>query len=250
MLKNRKMQFIAVLGVLGLVAAAALAYSFLRPPEETSEPISSIPIDDAADPTSEAAEPNEDSGDDEDSSQMGGVVLFEIVPAESVVRFTLGEVLRGQANTVVGSTDQVAGEISIDLGNPAASQVGTILVNARTFTTDSVNRDRAIKNQILDTNDYEFLTFVPTSVSGWPQEAVVGYTFELEIVGDLTIKDVTLEVTFLMTLVAVSETRLEGVGFTTIKRGDYNLTIPDVPAVASVDEEVLLEIEFVAVAVD
>ena len=144
----------------------------------------------------------------------------------------------------------MAGQISIDFANPSASQVGTILINARTLTTGTGNRDRAIKNQILETNTYEFITFTPTSISGWPEAAVVGETIHLEIVGELTIRDVTHETTFFMTVVAVSETRLEGRGTTTIARGDYNLVIPNVPSVADVDEEVLLEIEFVAVAVE
>lgn len=260
MLKNRTVQVIAVLGFIGVVIAAGLAYAFLRAPEEASAPISSIPIEDVTDPTDEPNDPPETSEDvdeptqetqeDGKSSFSEGVVIFEIVPAESEARFTLGEILRGQDNTVVGSTDQVAGQISIDFGDPSASQVGTIQVNARTLATDNNFRDRAIKNQILDTNTYEFITFTPTSISGWPQAAVIGELIELEIVGELTIRDVTMEVTFTVTVVAVSETRLEGSGATIVAYADYGITIPDVAAVASVDDEVLLEIEFVAIAME
>jgi len=73
---------------------------------------------------------------------------------------------------------------------------------------------------------------------------------ELEIVGNLTLLDVTREVSFSVTVVAISETRLEGRGSTAILYADYGITIPDVPSVTSVDEDVLLEIEFVAVAVE
>jgi hypothetical protein len=37
---------------------------------------------------------------------------------------------------------------------------------------------------------------------------------------------------------------------TTIQRGDFGLTIPNVPFVANVGEEVLLELDFVALPVD
>lgn len=247
MLKNRTTQLVVVLGLIAAVVGIGLAYSYLKPTEEASEPISSIPIDENVD-TNEAAEQNDDGS--EDSEQSGGTVKFEIIQSESTARFTLGEILRGADNDVVGVTDQVAGEIIINFDDPSASQIGTILVNARTLATDSSFRDRAIKNRILITNTYEFITFTPTSVTGWPDAAVVGDTIGLEIIGDLTILDTTLEVTFVVTIVAVSETRMEGSGSTVVKWVDYGITIPEVQAVTQVDDEVLLEIEFVAEAVE
>jgi hypothetical protein len=41
---------------------------------------------------------------------------------------------------------------------------------------------------------------------------------------------------------------LVGLASTTILRADFDLTIPQVPAVAGVSEAVLLEIDFVAIA--
>ncbi len=48
----------------------------------------------------------------------------------------------------------------------------------------------------------------------------------------------------------VSETYLEGFGTTIIMYRDFCLSIPEVPQVADVDEEVVLEIDFVAAAGD
>jgi len=45
-----------------------------------------------------------------------------------------------------------------------------------------------------------------------------------------------------------STTRLTGTATTVVNRGDYNLTIPSVPNVANVGEDVTLEIDFVAEA--
>lgn len=277
MFKSRKSQIILAaviaMGCIGIMAGAALTYAFLRPPEEASAPISSIPIEittenateDTAEPTGELVDaptdsqetsaendeqPTQEQQEEGTGSAKQGVIIFEIVPTESAARFTINEILGGQPNTVVGSTDQVAGQIIINLGNPSASQVGTILVNARTLLTGKGNRDKAIKNQILLTNTYELITFTPTAVSGWPEQALVGETINLVIVGNLTLLDVTREVVFTMTVVAVSETRLEGIGSTTILYAEYGITIPEVPSVTSVEDEVLLEIEFVAVALE
>jgi len=57
---------------------------------------------------------------------------------------------------------------------------------------------------------------------------------------------VTREVTFDVTLTPVSETRLEGTATSTIRYADFGLSIPRVPSVASVADEVRLEIDFVA----
>ena len=65
-----------------------------------------------------------------------GPVVFNITPEQSQVSFTLTEELRGQPTTVVGTTDQVAGQIAVDFANPANSQVGEIRINARTLATD------------------------------------------------------------------------------------------------------------------
>ena len=79
-----------------------------------------------------------------------------------------------------------------------------------------------------------------------PESVAVGDTVTFEITGNLTIRDITKEAVFEATLTVVSDTRFEGLASTIVARADYNLTIPEVQQVASVDEEVLLEIEFAA----
>jgi polyisoprenoid-binding protein YceI len=176
-------------------------------------------------------------------------IIFEIVQAESQARFIVGEILNGSPKTVVGTTDQVAGQIAVDITNPANTQLGTIQVNARTLVTDSGMRNRMIQSRILSTSSYEYITFVPTSLEGLPEVATVGETFTLQITGDLTVRDVTRQVTFTAEITPVSETRLQGIATATILRSDYGITIPQVPSVAGVDDDVILEIEFVAVPV-
>ena len=181
-------------------------------------------------------------------SASEGIVVFSIVQAESEVRFTLGELLSGVPTTVVGATDQVAGEIAIDPENPASTKVGVIQVNARTFATDSDFRNRAINNSILETGRFEYVTFTPSEIANFPENPSIGEALEFQISGDLTVRDFTNPVTFDIVVTAVSESRLEGSASATIARADYGLQIPEVPRVADVDEEVLLEIDFVALA--
>ncbi len=277
----RNVRNLVIIGVvIAVIIAGAVAYAVLRPPATASGPIQAIPL--AATPgsvsaTSEAAQPTDapsaaataaattsaeteatsapasataESGDTAATAAAGattGAIAAQIVPGESEVRFIIDEVLNNAPFTVVGTTDQVAGEMSINPTNPSQSQIGVIQVNARTLATDSQFRDRAIKNRILFTDQYEFITFTPTELKGLPESASIGQSYTFQIVGDLTIRDITKPVTFDVTATPVSEGRLEGLAQTTIRYADYDITIPQVPQVASVDEDVRLEIEFVAV---
>ena len=178
----------------------------------------------------------------------GDIVIFSIVQGDSEARFTLDELLRGEPTTVVGATNQVAGEIAVDFDNPTNSQAGTILVNARTLTTDNNFRNRAINNEILDTQEFEFITFTPTSIAGFPENPQFGLELVFQMTGDLTIRDITREVTFDARVIVESDSQLSGYASTMIARADFELNIPSVASVADVDEEVLLEIEYVAIA--
>jgi len=179
-------------------------------------------------------------------AQTSGPRLFTISPDDSEVNFTLDEDLRGLRNTVVGTTNQVAGEVAIDLNDLSTAQVGVLQINARTLATDNNFRNRAIQNEILETGTYEFITFTPTAVNGLPASAAVGEEVSFTIDGDLTIRDVTQPVTFAVTATAVSDSQITGTATAVVSRTDYNLNIPQVPNVANVEDEVELTINFVA----
>ena len=181
------------------------------------------------------------------STGSAGEVLLQIAQDQSKASFTIDEVLNGSPNTVVGTTNQVAGQIAIDPNNPSKARVGTIQVDARTLATDSGMRNRTIANRILLTNQYEYITFTPTRLVGLPQQASVGQSYTFQMVGNLKIRDVTKEVTFNVTAKAPSKTQLQGTAKAPIRYADFGITIPQVPQVASVGDQVQLELDFVAV---
>ena len=219
--------------LVGVMIAAGLWFLLLRTPEEASEPIRSVTLNTAVTVTGTDATTD--------------FVIFELVQAESEVRFSLGELLRGEPKIVVGTTDQVAAQLAVNLSRLADTQVGPIQINARTLFTDNNLRNNAIRNRILFTDEFELITFVPTEIAGLPESTAVGEPVSFEITGELTIKDVTNSETFAVTAVARTPSRLEGTAVTAITRSNYQLFVPDVTAATNVDEEVQLEINFVAV---
>jgi polyisoprenoid-binding protein YceI len=215
----------------GLIGAAAMAYLYFTGGSgEASAPISAPDI--AADSTTSEG------------------VVFNIVPEDSRVRFTLDELLMGNPNTVIGQTEEVAGQILVNFDNPAESQVGVIRINVRTLATDNDMRNRAIRSQILRSqeSEFEFAEFAPTALSGMPEQVTIGEAFTFQITGNLTVRGTTNEVTFDATVTPESETRIVGSASTTVQRAMYDLQIPSVQGVADVSEDVLLEITFVATA--
>ncbi|MFP4321466.1 MAG: YceI family protein [Anaerolineales bacterium] len=209
--------------------------------------------DEPAEAEAAAPDPSADepvSAEAADDTPAANLVSFRILTDESEARFSLQEDLRGQRVTVVGTTPEVAGIIRIDRETPANTQMEPILVNVRPLRTDNEFRDRAIRGQILNSNQdqYEFVRFTPTGLSGLPEAVKVGEPFTFEITGDLTVRDITRPETFTVTVTPVSETRIEGRAATEILRSNYDLTIPEVPSVANVTDEVQLEFDFAAQA--
>ena len=74
----------------------------------------------------------------------------------------------------------------------------------------------------------------------------MGQTISFSLVGDLTIRDMTLPATFAVEATALSDTQITGTATAIVNRADFGLQIPSVPNVANVEEEVELYIDFTA----
>jgi polyisoprenoid-binding protein YceI len=232
---NRQLQVISgILVAIAVVAIAALGYIYLR----GGTGAVSAPI---AAPTLAA----NDGG-------TGTQKVYRIDPEQSEVRFTLDELLMGNPNTVIGKTNQVTGDILLDLTTPSQASIGEIRINARSIATDSGMRDRMMRGEILQSSqeNFEFIVFKTTSITGLPEKVAPGEEVNFKITGDLTIRDITKPVTFDVKakLVSGSPDRLEGSASAVVKRADYGLEIPRVPSVADVTDEVKLDIDFKAVS--
>ncbi len=265
-----------VLAAIAVVVLGAVAYVWFSggsgepSTEVTAPPITSAPTTAAATTTAEPAAPStvvEEAGTttsvaetdptavveatEPEAAATTSAVLYRIDKAESSVSFEIDEILNGNPFRVVGVTTEVAGEVLIDFDDPTASQLGMIVVNVRTLATDSGFRDRAIRGPILGSSrdENEFATFEPVAIEGLPDRVAVGDRAPLRITGTFTLSGESRPVTFDTEVSVVSEERLEVTGTAAVLRSDFGLTIPDVPSVSGVADELLLVIDLVAVAV-
>ena len=173
--------------------------------------------------------------------------VYRINAEKSTTEFNIQEVLRGENFLVVGTTNNVQGDILLNTQSPKDSKVSTIRVNARTLETDNGSRNAAIGRAILksDQAEYEYIEFKPTSLEGLPESITVGTPFLFTIKGDLSIAGTVKPVTFDVT-VTQNNNEISGTGETIVQYKDFGITIPSVPFVASVENDVKLKINFVA----
>src|SRR3954452_2311744 len=117
-MERRPMKMILSIVLLVAVAiAAVVGYNVFRPPAQASGPIEAAPVVESTGAAAPAG------------------TAFQIDPNASSAQFVIDEILRGSPKTVVGTTNQVAGEIAANLNDLDAAQVGTIKINARTLST-------------------------------------------------------------------------------------------------------------------
>ncbi len=255
---------IAAAVILILVAAAGVGlYNWvLGTPEAASAPISAPTLAvEAVQPTAAvAAAPTQAAApaatqapavtqavapDTQAALPATGLTIYQIASGESEARFNIYELLRGAPKDVIGRTNQVAGEVALNPADLSSAQIGEILINARTLATDDDRRNNAIRNRILFTDQYEYISFKPTQVTGLSGSGAPGQPYTFQVTGDLTIRDITRPVTFEVTVTAESAQRISGSAKASLQRADFNLNIPSVPFVANVGESVALEIDFV-----
>ena len=146
---------------------------------------------------------------------------WQIDPTHTAIEFGVKHMM---FTTVRGSFGAFEGEVSLDAENPSNSSVA-VKIDTSSLDTGVADRDNHLRSgDFFDVETFPQITFRSTSVSG---PIVEGGTFE--IVGELTIRDVTREVVLEATFDGTGTdpwggTR-SGFGATTkIDRRDFGLT--------------------------
>lgn len=178
-----------------------------------------------------------------------GVRTYVIVPERSKVSYSVGEVFfneNNRFNLAVGITQQVNGEVYLDFGAPDKSSIGVITVDISTFTSDSGRRDNAIRTRWLESQRYPIATFTPKSVTGIPAAYQDGSEVELQVSGDLTVREVSQPVTFVVKAKLNGE-ELTGSANTEILMSNFGFSPPDIAGMLKAEDKVVIDFEFVAV---
>lgn len=247
----KKQVFVWFFLLLWVVSACTPAAAPIEEATAEISPPTSVPtLPPAPQPTAVAndPQPTETTGSEPVGSEQAETKVFKIVPGESRVTYEVGETFINQNNrfaVAVGVTTEVRGEVYANLTNPPESNIGVIEVDISQFRSDSSRRDGVIRNQWLESARYPIARFEPLRVEGLPEAYSEATPYAFRVIGNLTVKNVTREVTFDITAQLQGET-LTGKAATTILMSDFGVGPISILGVLNTEDEVKLTFDFVA----
>lgn len=182
---------------------------------------------------------------------------FTIVPEESTAYYLVNEeffadallkyeIEAGEAD-VVGSTQEISGDLVLNFGQESLLEGGQFVVNLVSLSTDQNRRDNFIRDNHLESNQFPEATFVTTAVSGLPDTYTEGQEITFDLTGDLTIRDVTIPATFEVTAVLFND-RLTGVARFPITMSTFGIEPPNFANTLKVEDAFVIQVDFTAVA--
>lgn len=180
---------------------------------------------------------------------------FQIVTEESQASYIVNEEFLGGAVTQlgkqlglftpVGVTEDVSGQLTLNLGEPPSLVSGDITVNIEQLTTDDERRDNRIRERFLESSKYPLATFVAKEIQEGPATFQDGQEVTFKLLGDLTVREVTKPTTFDVTAKLTGNT-ITGEATTTILMTDFGFDPPIVDNFMTVENNVLLVINLTA----
>ena len=162
----------------------------------------------------------------------------------SKARYLVKEQLvrRNLPNDAIGVTNDVYGMIHILPDGKVDAVKSKISVNLSALKSDSSRRDQYVANNTLDTVNFPTADLVIKSIPDLPWPIPVSGNASFDIIADLTIRDVTKEIVW-STNVEFGEV-IRGTSKTNFQFEKFDLKIPKVFVVLSVDNDIRLEIDF------
>lgn len=184
-----------------------------------------------------------------------GVRTFVVVSEESQASYIVDEEFLSQAlsklgieagkKVVVGTTSGVSGEIQLNLDGAEPVESAQFSVDMTGLKTDQDRRDNWLKDNAIETSAFPQTTFTATSVTGLPESINEGEEISFQLVGDLTVRDVTKSVTFAVTAVLTGDT-LKGTAVLPLKISDFGIAPPDFANTLKVADDFRIEVVLTA----
>jgi polyisoprenoid-binding protein YceI len=173
-------------------------------------------------------------------------VRYGVAAEESEVRYRVREQLVGLSfpNDAVGATSVVEGGVAFDARGRVLRDDSRFTVDLRTLRSDEARRDNYLRRNTLETDRYPTVTFVPTEARKLPFPLPATGSVAFELVGDLTVKEVTRRVTWEATA-SFDGPRVAIRARTAFRFGDFGLRVPRVSVVLSVEGDIKLEADLV-----
>lgn len=145
----------------------------------------------------------------------------------------------------IGETSDVSGGFTFTGDGEIVPESSRIVLNAASLRSDEENRDRYLRRNGIQTATYPEIVFVATGIDGlaWPLQASGEASFT--ILGDLTVREVARPVEW-QTTATFDGNSVTGIARTNFTFGEFEMEVPDLFFIVSLEDNIRLELDFVA----
>lgn len=236
------------------VAAPAEEAAAAAPAEEAPGGQELPPVNPAGQAAEATAQPDDQDAQPAQAATVDGFPApsshtYRILPARSQAQYAVEEEFFGQAIafiTAVGSTSDIEGEVTMTFeGNTVTLGDNSFTVDLSTLTSDRPRRDKAIREEWLESAKYPTATFVASGIAGLPADAAPGKPIAFDVEGDLTIRDITHPQRWAMTA-QLDGDLLSGTATTYLLMRNFGFEPPDIGGILKVTDGVTVTVTFVA----
>ena len=164
----------------------------------------------------------------------------------TLARYVIGEQLanRDLPNDAIGETANVSGSIVFDADGNVVPEQSTLVVDVSTLESDSGRRDNYLRGNSLQTGAYPEARLVVNEVVDLPWPLPDSGEARFMLIGDFTVRDVTKVTKWEVT--AQFGPHFTGQAATVFTFDYFELSKPRLAFILSLDDEIRLEIDFVA----
>mgnify|MGYP001406207233 FL=1 len=188
-------------------------------------------------------ESNESLNDDSKSESFLIINFLQ----ESTARYLITEQLANLDFPIdaIGETNQISGSIIFNKDGNIIEDESKITVNVNSLKSDSSRRDRYISRRSLESEKYPEATIFIKEIRNLPWPLPESGSAEINIIGDMNVHGVTDRIAW-DTEVNFNKNKINGIAKTNFKFEKFNMDLPRVAIVLSVENNIRLELEFVA----
>jgi polyisoprenoid-binding protein YceI len=173
-----------------------------------------------------------------------GPVTLEVAPGtRALYKVTEQFVGINFPSDASGATETVTGTLYLNADGTIDSAKSRLMIDLRTLKSDQDMRDNYLRTRTLEVEKSPMVEFVPKSIQGVPSPLPVQGQAGFQLTGDMTVKGTTSEVTW-NGIATFAPQQVAGRASTNFDFAKFGLTKPAIGRLMSVDDKIVLELEF------
>lgn len=185
-------------------------------------------------------------------ARLAGRLAPDTLPArwvlqaeESEARYRVREQLAGFdfPNDAVGSTRVMSGRLVLTADGGIAAEESFFRVDLTTLVTDNDRRDNYVRRRTLEVEQHPEAVFIPRRFENLPTPLPTSGRVEFDLEGDLNLHGVTRTVLWEVTA-EMGPNLISGFATTAFPFERFEIAIPQVARVLSVNNSIRLELDF------